>query len=211
MRGIRAEFERPPETGDGFRQFRLSGPEEAQVVVRGGKVRFPMERLPVAGRGFVEMALGGQGNAQVVVRRGVFRVQVEGAAMAGRGLVQFPLPLQNHTQSVVRFDIVRFEFDRPPETRCRLFGFPLFPQGPAEIVEGLGPAGPQREGPVQAINASLVAAKLSAQDAEQVPCVRFIRVHRENLPVQLLRRLQVAGLVVLNGNCQCFGNACHWR
>ena len=37
----------------------------------------------------------------------------------------------------------------------------------------------------------------------------LIRFHRENLPVDLLGSLQPAGLMVLDGNRQGFGNRCH--
>jgi hypothetical protein len=45
--------------------------------------------------------------------------------------------------------------------------------------------------------------------AKEMPRIGMIRLECENLPVNLLGGLQPAGLMVLEGNRQCFGNRCH--
>ena len=50
---------------------------------------------------------------------------------------------------------------------------------------------------------------LVGNHAEKMQRIGMIRLDRENLPIDLLGRLQPAGLMVLDRNRQCFGNRCH--
>ena len=74
---------------------------------------------------------------------------------------------------------------------CRV---PLQPDRAANIFDG-----------------SLVLAHLGGNHAEKMERVGVIRLDRKNLPIDLLGSLQSTGLMVLNGNRQCFENCCHLR
>ena len=55
----------------------------------------------------------------------------------------------------------------------------------------------------------LVLAHLMSDQTEQVQCIDLGRIGLENLPINLLGLLQIAGLVRFDGECQRFGNGVH--
>ena len=67
----------------------------------------------------------------------------------------------------------------------------------------------QPDRPSNVLDGDLVPAHLVGNHAEKMDRIGMIRIDRENLPVDLLGRLQPAGLMVLDRNCKCFGNGCH--
>ncbi len=203
------KFQRPAARGDRLGQLALPLQGEAQVAARGGEVGIPLQGAAVRGHGGLQIPLAGQRDAEVVVRRGIRRIQRDGPAVMGHGLLRLVLPLKDRTQGIVRFDVVGIEFDRVPEALGRLCGFPAFPEGPTQIVAGLGPIGPQRDGAMETLGSGVGPANLGVDHAEQVPGVGLVGVGREDLPIELLRRRQVAGLMVANGVRQCLGNRRH--
>ena len=60
-----------------------------------------------------------------------------------------------------------------------------------------------------ALHSILMPARLVGDEAQQMPGVGLIRLGREDLPADLLGGLQPAGLMVLDRDCQCFGERCH--
>ena len=67
----------------------------------------------------------------------------------------------------------------------------------------------QPDGPLNGFDGDLMLAHLQSHHAEKMERVGLIRLDRENLPIDLLRSLQAARLMVLESNRQCFGNCRH--
>ncbi len=106
-------------------------------------------------------------------------------------------------------DKVRLQFQCPAVAGDRL-GNP--PQGairfPQIIMEGHRTA-LQPDCPPDVLDGHLVFARLVGNHAEKMKRIGMIRLDGENLPIDLLGRLQAAALVVLEGHRQCLGNRRH--
>ena len=57
--------------------------------------------------------------------------------------------------------------------------------------------------------AMLVLARLVSQHAEQMKRIGMVGIDLQDLPIDLLGRLEPTGLVVFQGQRECFGNRCH--
>ena len=67
----------------------------------------------------------------------------------------------------------------------------------------------QPDRPSDVLDGQLVLARLVSQHAEQMKRIGMVGIDLQDLPVELLRCLEVAGLVMLQGQCQCFSDRCH--
>ena len=67
----------------------------------------------------------------------------------------------------------------------------------------------QLDRPSNVFDSNLVLAQLGSNQAEKMDRINMIWLDRENLPIYLLGSLQPTGSMMLDCNCQCFGNRCH--
>ncbi len=93
--------------------------------------------------------------------------------------------------------ILRLQLQCPAVAGDRLVQLPLLFQGSAQVGMGLSPVGLHRQGATDAPCGSLRIAGLAVDHAQQKPRAGLVRRDRENLPADLLGRLQPAGLMVL--------------
>ena len=206
---VRLQFQCPAAAGNRLVQLPLVLPRIAQVVVCLGKVRPQLQRPAVTGDCFVQLPQVLQRDTQVLVRLGVVRLQFRGPAEADDRFLRLSLVLQRKAQVIVRLGIVRLQFHCTVETCDRLGdlaqGTIRFPQVAME-----GRRGPvQSDGTSYALHGRLVLARLMGDHAQKMHRIGLIRIEREDLPINLLGRLQPARLMVLDRDGQCFGNRCH--
>ena len=67
----------------------------------------------------------------------------------------------------------------------------------------------QSDGPANVFGSHILPPRLMGDDAEKVNRVGLIRIHLEDLSIELISRLQPATLMVLHGNGKGFGDRGH--
>lgn len=72
-------------------------------------------------------------------------------------------------------------------------------QGGSQVVVGLGEVWPQTQGRAYVFDGEIVVAQLIGDQAEQVHGINVLRFHLQDLPIKLLRLLQIARLMLLHG------------
>ena len=125
------------------------------------------------------------------------------------GVGQPSLSLPDVAQIVVGPGKVGIQLQRPAVTGDGLGNSPQRAIGFAEVVVKQGLAGVERDGSLDVAHRRLGPARLLGDDSQQVQSLGLIGLGGQDLPVELLRGLQAAGLVVLDGDRECFGKACH--
>ena len=95
-----------------------------------------------------------------------------------------------------------------PESQCFLVGQgrllqpPQPLQGIAEIVvEGRHPV-ILRDRLADQIHRDVVTPTLDAEHAEQVQCIRMLRIRLQNLPIKMLRLFELSGPMAMRGNLE---------
>ncbi len=180
-----------------------------------GEVRLQLQPAAVAGDGFVQLPLVPQGIGQVIVRFGIAWSQGQCPPPAGDRFGQISLFLQGVAQVVVGLGVVRLQLQGPAVAGDRL-GNPVqgamrFPQ----VVMEEGHAALQGDRPLNVLDGKVVLARLESDQPQKMNGVGMIRLHLQDLPIDLLGRLQPAALMVPDRNRQCLGNRCHgallWR
>ena len=137
------------------------------------------------------------------------RIQLQDAAVAGSRFVELALLLQGVAQIVLGGGGVRPEFQCPTEAGHRFAQAAQGHQGIAQI-EMVGNGSPiQANCPTNAFDGNRVFARLVGNHSEEMDGVGMVRLGGEDLPVDLLGRLQPASLVVLDRKGQGLGGCGH--
>ncbi len=206
---VRFQFQRPAVAGERFVELPLFIQRHAEVVVRLGEVRLQFQRPAVAGDRFVQLLLVLQHVAEVVMRLGEIRLQFHRPAAAGGRFVQLSLVPQGDAQAIVRVGIVRVQGQCPAVAGDR-FGDPAQGAiGLSQVAVEEGHVPFQGDCPFDVCDGYLVFPHLVSNQAEEMRRVGMIRLDCENLPVELLGRMQPTALMVLDRHRQCFGNCRH--
>ncbi len=174
----------------------------AEVGPRRGKVGGQGDGLAKMVESLVGLAQLAERHAEVVVGRREVRPQLQRAAKLLDGFGVPSESLQRQTEVAKRLGGVGRQAQRRPAAAD---GSLVLTQGAVGFgqvgVEG-GQVRPKRHGPADQLDGAGVVALLVAQHAEQVEGVGVLRLSGQDRLVQLRRRRQVPGLVLLNGGGQ---------
>jgi hypothetical protein len=104
--------------------------------------------------------------------------------------------MQHRGQVAVCIDIPGIEPDRPLVRRLRLRQFPQRTIGRGKIIVKNRLRAVELHGLRNQFDGGLVVPDLMGEHAEQMESIDLFGISRENLPVEILRLLEFAGLVV---------------
>ncbi len=165
----------------------------------------------IAGHGFIESALLGQGDTQIVVGIDVIGPECHGAMETGSRVLQPSLVLESDAQVVVHLRELRLKLQSTLEVSDRFVQASHFLIDDADIAVKGSRQRVQLDGSANVLDGRVMPAGPVGKFAEQMERVGVVGIDLQDLPVNLFRLLEIAGLMVLQSLRECFGNGWHVR
>jgi hypothetical protein len=112
-------------------------------------------------------------------------------------------------QVVVGRGIFRFEFHGSLEAGHRLVQFSLGPKSVAQVTMERSVASVRFDRPAKILDSQLGLTHLQGDNAQEIQCIGMIRIHCQDLPVNLLSSLKFPRLMLPDGIRKCFSDSGH--